>query len=207
MIRHFKRIDGKHIQTVSGQNRYAFNLSDTTDFLTLQKMAKQKELHGSTIRFFDFKSGNVYEPFVRKANVFYSEPTFLSEIFYFLQVDYNEQKVSLCRYTPGSFLEKETELCIGNINLSNLKIIGSSVNIVSQGKVFECFYPLRFSFPDDGLHHAILIDGGMVHFQDSIDDNSGGVLYRVVSKDFSGYTRSIEVGFLRQAADGTWWIV
>lgn len=103
-------------------------------------------------------------------------------------------------------MEKETELCIGNINLSNLKIIGSSVNIVSQGKVFECFYPLRFSFPDDGLHHAILIDGGMVHFQDSIDDNSGGVLYRVVSKDFNGYTRSIEVGFLRQAADGTWWI-
>ncbi len=56
MIKRFKEIEGRYIEKIIGQDRFAFAHSDTTDFYDLIEWAERGGYQGSIIMFFDFES-------------------------------------------------------------------------------------------------------------------------------------------------------
>jgi hypothetical protein len=44
---------------------------------------------GAVLYFYDFETGDVYQPFEKKRNVVYSRPEFADGYYYFLQGDYD----------------------------------------------------------------------------------------------------------------------
>ena len=216
MIKRFREVEGRYIEKIIGQDRFAYAHSDTSDFYDLIEWSKAGGYQGSIIIFFDFNSGNVYKPFAKKRNVIYSDPVYAGGFYYFLQGDYDEKKIYLYRCIPEDVVEKVAELDAEEVNLYNLRIIGEPVHIVSQDGSFECYYPERISFPVEGNERAIFMDEGKIYFEAWVEEGwdaekgCAADQYRyydkVIVKDYKGNTLSEEVGAIYQAADGTWWI-
>lgn len=216
MIRRFKEVAGRSVEWIIGQHRFAFAHSDTNDFYDLVECSKTGGYQGSVILFYDFASGNVFQPFEKRRNVLYSDPVYAESFYYFLQGDYNKKKIALYRYIPEDVLEKVTELCTEEVNLYNLRIIGDPVHIISQEDSFECYYPEKLSFPLAFHESVIFMENGKIYFQawneegwsdskecasDQATDSD-----KVIIKDYKGNILSEDVGVICQAADGTWWI-
>ena len=83
----FSEIYGKTIETIAGQTRYGFAMSDIEDFYDMLEWEKQGGYQGSVILFYDFASGNVYRPFQKMRNILYGKPFYKHGFFYFLQGD------------------------------------------------------------------------------------------------------------------------
>lgn len=216
MIKKFKETEGRYIEKILGQDRLAFAHSDTSDFYDLIEWSKAGGYQGSVIIFFDFDSGNVYRPFAKKRNVVYSDPVYADGFYYFLQGDYDEKKVTLYCYIPEKDAEKVTELSTEEVNLYNLRIIGSGVHIVSQDDRFVCYYPEKISFPAAKEETVIFMDDGKIYFEKWIEEGwddekdcateNYDFYYKVIVRDHEGNMISEERGSIYQAADGTWWI-
>lgn len=216
MIQRFKHIEGVYIEKIEGQDRLAFSFSDTTDFYDLIEWAEQGGYQGSVISFYDFSNGNVYTPFTKQKNVVYSKPRYLNGFYYFLQGNYDAQKIVLYRHFPEDLLEAVTKLGLEEVNLYNLNIIGTDIHIISQDDTFQCYYPEKFSFPL-GQHESVaLIEDGKVYCEVWIEEgwdnekNCATEHYKyydkIVIRDYHGTILSEEVGSLCQGTDGVWWI-
>ena len=72
MIRKFKAIKGKYIEKIYGQDRLAYAMSDNEDFYDLIAWSERGGYQGAVIYFYDFETGDVYQPFEKKKNVVYS---------------------------------------------------------------------------------------------------------------------------------------
>ena len=166
--------------------------------------------------FYDFETGDVYQPFEKKRNVVYSRPEFADGYYYFLQGDYDAKTVVLYRYFPDDFLAPVVTLPLDDVDLYNLRIVGNPVHIISQNEALRCYYPEAFSFPLEPNETVCFIEDGRVYIEAWIeegwdDENDRATdeynyYHKVVVKDFHGNLISEEVGALGQAADGTWWM-
>lgn len=216
MIRYFKEVEGRYIEKIIGQDRFAFAHSDTSDFYDLIEWSKAGEYYGSILLSFDFDTGDVYRPFAKKKNVVYSDPVYAGGFYYFLQGDYSEKKIALYRCIPEKILEKVTELSTEEVRLYNLRVIGDPVHIISQQDSFACCYPEKISFPVGVNEHAIFMGDGKIYFEawveEGWDDEKGCATdqykyyNKVIVRNYEGNTLSEETGAIYQAADGTWWI-
>lgn len=216
MLKRFEKITGNAIETICGQNRFAFSHSDTADFYDLPERLQYGSYPGSVLRFYDLFTGKVYQPFDKQQNVLYSNPVYLENKYYFLQGDFSCKVIRLYRWEPDSCLQQVTELPIEEVNLYNLHIIGDSVHIVSQDEQFVCYYPQTFSFPLGSSESAIRIEGDKVYLEAWVEEgwdaekNCATDRYRyydkLIIRDFDGNLLSEEVGSLYQAPDGSWWI-
>ncbi len=216
MIRRFDEVKGNGIQTVYGQYRFAFAHSDNTDFYDLIEWAERGGYQGSVLSFYDFETGTVYTPFEKKRDVVYSDPDYADGFFYFLQGDYGERIITLYRYLPGESPVPVTAFSTEEVNLYNLRIVGSPLHVISQDSVFACYYPEKFSFPLKPNETVVLIEDGKVYIEAWIEegwDNENDCAsenYRfynkIVVKDFDGNLLSEETGSLHQSQDGTYWI-
>lgn len=216
MIKHFKEIEGKYIEKIIGQDRFAFAHSDTSDFYDLIEWAKSGGYQGSIIMFFDFNTGNVYRPFMKRRNVVYSNPVYIGGFYYLLQGDYDKKKIILYRYLPEEILEKVTELSTEEVNLYNLRIVGEPLHIISQEDTFVCYYPEKICFPIEPNETVAFMEADKIYFEAWVEEgwddandcatDSYNYYNKVIVKDYKGNTLSEDVGFIYQAADGTWWI-
>ena len=216
MVRRFEKVTGRYIEKIIGQDRFAYAHSDTNDFYDLIEWSKAGGYQGSVIRFYDFETGEVYEPFPKKRNVVYSNPVYAEGWYYFLQGDYDEKKIPLYRYIPGGLPEKETELSTEAVELYNLRLIGNPVHVISQDRTFECYYPERISFPVSPQESVAFMEDGKIYIEKWIEEGWDEEAQRatdrynyydkVIVKDSNGNILSEEVGSLYQAADGTWWM-
>lgn len=216
MIKHFKETEGRNIERIAGQDRFAFAHTDSNDFYDLAEWSISGGYPGSSLMFFDFASGDVYKPFAKKRNVLYSDPVYADGFYYFLRGDYGERKITLYRCMPGTVLEKVTELDTEEVDLYNLRVIGDSVHIISQGERFACYYPESLSFPMESNETAVFISDSKIYFEAWIEEGwdsekgCAGENYKyyskVIVKDYQGNTLSEETGSLHHAADGSWWI-
>lgn len=216
MLKRFEKITGNAIETICGQNRFAFSHSDTADFYDLPERLQYGRYPGSVLRFYDLFTGKVYQPFDKQQNVLYSNPAYLENKYYFLQGDFSCKVIRLCRWDPDSCLQQVTELPIEEVNLYNLHIIGDSVHIVSQDEQFTCYYPQTFSFPLGSSESAIRIEEDKVYLTSWVEEgwdtekNCATDRYRyydkLIIRDFDGNLLSEEVGSLYQAPDGSWWL-
>lgn len=215
-MKRFEKITGNAIETICGQNRFAFSHSDIADFYDLLERLQYGRYPGSVLRFYDLLTGKVYQPFDKQQNVLYSNPVYLENKYYFLQGDFSCKVIRLCRWDPDSCLQQVTELPIEEVNLYNLHIIGDSVHIVSQDEQFTCYYPQTFSFPLGSSESAIRIEGDKVYLTSWVEEgwdtekNCATDRYRyydkLIIRDFDGNLLSEEIGLLYQAPDGSWWL-
>lgn len=216
MIRRFKSINGKYIEKIYGQDRLAFAMSDNEDLYDLIAWSERGGYQGAVLYFYDFETGEVYQPFEKKRNVVYSRPEFADGYYYFLQGDYDTKTVVLYRYSPDDFLEAVVSLALDDIDLFNLRIVGNPVHIISQNEELQCYYPESFSFPLEPNETVCFIEDGSVYIEAWIeegwdDENDRATdeynyYHKVVVKDFHGDLISEEIGALCQTADGTWWM-
>lgn len=216
MIKKFKKTEGKYIEKIVGQDKLAYAMSDHEDFYDLIEWSKRGGYQGSVISFYDFETGDVYQPFEKKKNVVYSPPAFADGFYYFLQGDYDEDMVTLYRYYPNTTLKPVVALKMDEIDLYNLNIVGNPVHIISQDDIFRCYYPKAFSFPLKPNESVLLIEDDRVYIEAWIEEgwddendcatDKYNYYNKVITKDYHGNILSEEVGALHQSADGTWWI-
>ena len=216
MIRKFKSVNGKYIEKIYGQDRLAFAMSDNEDLYDLIAWSERGGYQGAVLYFYDFETGDVYQPFEKKRNVVYSRPEFADGYYYFLQGDYDAKTVVLYRYFPDDLLAPVVTLPLDDVDLYNLRIVGNPVHIISQNEALRCYYPEAFSFPLEPNETVCFIEDGRVYIEAWIeegwDDENDRVTdeynyyHKVVVKDFHGKLISEEIGALGQAADGTWWM-
>lgn len=215
-INRFEPISGTSVQDISGQSRYGYSLSDTTDFYDMTELLSNGGHIGTTISFYDYDTRKVYEPFSRQWNVLYGNPVYLQNYFWFLQGNYNTDKFTLYKYLPGEMPEKITQLNISDVNPYNLHVIGEDIHIVSEDEAFECYYPEPFKFQKELNETVEIIAEGKVYLsawmEEGLDEQSDCATedYRyyekLIIRDFEGNVLSEEVGYLEQRLDGTWWM-
>ena len=216
MVRRFKSVNGKYIEKIYGQDRLAFAMSDNEDLYDLIACSERGGYQGAVLYFYDFETGDVYQPFEKKKNVVYSRPEFADGYYYFLQGDYDAKTVVLYRYFPDDLLAPVVTLPLDDVDLYNLRIVGNPVHIISQNEELRCYYPEAFSFPLEPNETVCFIEDGRVYIEAWIeegwdDENDRATdeydyYHKVVVKDFHGNLISEEIGALGQAADGTWWM-
>ena len=216
MVRRFKSVNGKYIEKIYGQDRLAFAMSDNEDLYDLIAWSERGGYQGAVLYFYDFETGDVYQPFEKKRNVVYSRPEFADGYYYFLQGDYDAKTVVLYRYFPDDLLAPVVTLPLDDVDLYNLRIVGNPVHIISQNEELRCYYPEAFSFPLEPNETVCFIEDGCVYIEAWIeegwdDENDRATdeynyYHKVVVKDFHGNLISEEIGALGQAADGTWWM-
>lgn len=216
MFKRFEKITGSYIETISGQQRFAFSHSDAVDFYDLPERLQSGSYSGSVLRFHDLATGKVYQPFDKQQNVLYGNPVCLKGRYYFLQGDFNRGVIRLYQCVPDRFLQQLTELPIDKINLYNLHIIGEAAHIVSQDEQLVCYYPQKFSFPLGSSESAIWIEEDKVYLEAWVEEgwdaekDCATDRYRyydkLIIRDFDGNLLSEEVGSLYQAPDGSWWL-
>ena len=216
MVRRFKSVNGKYIEKIYGQDRLAFAMSDNEDLYDLIAWSERGGYQGAVLYFYDFETGDVYQPFEKKRNVVYSRPEFADGYYYFLQGDYDTKTVVLYRYFPDDLLAPVVTLPLDDVDLYNLRIVGNPVHIISQNEALRCYYPEAFSFPLEPNETVCFIEDGRVYIEAWIeegwdDENDRATdeynyYHKVVVKDFHGNLISEEIGALGQAADGTWWM-
>ncbi len=216
MVRRFKSVNGKYIEKIYGQDRLAFAMSDNEDLYDLIAWSERGGYQGAVLYFYDFETGDVYQPFEKKRNVVYSRPEFADGYYYFLQGDYDTKTVVLYRYFPDDLLAPVVTMPLDDVDLYNLRIVGNPVHIISQNEALRCYYPEAFSFPLEPNETVCFIEDGCVYIEAWIeegwdDENDRATdeydyYHKVVVKDFHGNLISEEIGALGQAADGTWWM-
>ena len=216
MVRRFKSVNGKYIEKIYGQDRLAFAMSDNEDLYDLFAWSERGGYQGAVLYFYDFETGDVYQPFEKKRNVVYSRPEFADGYYYFLQGDYDAKTVVLYRYFPDDLLAPVVTMPLDDVDLYNLRIVGNPVHIISQNEELRCYYPEAFSFPLEPNETVCFIEDGRVYIEAWIeegwdDENDRATdeydyYHKVVVKDFHGNLISEEIGALGQAADGTWWM-
>ncbi len=215
-LRRFEVISGRYIEVIPGQSRIGYSMSDTTDFYDMSEWDKKGGYQGSTISFYDYDNGKVYEPFQKQRNVLYSAPVYLKNSFWFLQGDYNSGKITLFKYLPDKIPKLIVQLDIEDVDPYNLRIIGEDGYIISEDEEFVSYYPESFRFPKNPNESVMMIADGKVYlsawveegWDDEKDCATEEYKYyeKVIVKDFKGNVLSEMMGSLQQHPDGTWWI-
>lgn len=216
MIRRFKKVNGKYIERIVGQDRLAYAMSDNEDFYDLIAWSRRGGYQGSVILFYDFQTGDVYQPFEKQRDTVYSQPVFADGYYYFLQGCYDKNRITLYRYLPETTLEEVVAMKADEVDLYNLNIVGNPVHVISQKDDFRSYYPESFSFPLMPNESVCFIEDGKVYIEAWIEEgwddendcatDEYNYYTRIIVKDFKGNILSEETGSLHQASDGTWWI-
>lgn len=134
----------------------------------------------------------------------YASPYFYDGYIYFLQGNFNIDKIILYKYLPGSCCKIITAFSISAINLYNFQIIGSNLNVISQDKKLICYYPEQFEISMKENENVVFIDDDLIYFTAWIEE--GVVNDKIIVKDKKGNIIYEKVGTFNQMIDGSWWI-
>lgn len=217
-FKEFSEINGDYIEEIPGQARFAYGISDMDDLFEIEDIIKYDGFYkGSLIRFYDYQTGEVYLPFEQKENIAYGRPIYIRNIFYILQVDFNEGLANIYKYNPGKVLEKIFDYKIKDLSTYNLELIGSDLHLISQdSEKLEIYYPYRKTVKLAGSESVILIDDGKVYINRWIEEgwddekDRAGEDYsyydKLIIKDLDSNIIEERIGNLYQSPDGTWWL-
>ena len=134
----------------------------------------------------------------------YASPYFYDGYIYFLQGNFNIDKIILYKYLPGSCCKIITAFSISAINLYNFQIIGSNLNVISQDKKLTCYYPEQFEISMKENENVVFIDDDLIYFTAWIEE--GVVNDKIIVKNKKGNIIYEKVGTFNQMIDGSWWV-
>lgn len=80
-LNRFEVVTGRYIEEIPGQSRIGYAMSDTTDFYDMIEWSKKGGYQGSTISFYDYNNGKVYEPFQKTEKCVIWNSCLFKEIF------------------------------------------------------------------------------------------------------------------------------
>ena len=218
IYKEFSEINGEYIEEIPGQDRFGFGLSDMDDFFEIEEIIKHDGFYkGSLIRFYDYQTGKVYQPFERQKNIAYGRPIYIGDIFYILQVDFDEGFANIYKYFPEENLEKIFDYKVKDLSTYNLSLIGLDLHLISQDSDYlEIYYPYRKTVTLAGNESVLLIDDGKVYINawieegwDDVKDMPGedySYYEKLIIKDFDSNILSERLGNLHQRGDGSWWL-
>ena len=197
---------------LKGTDRYAYGLSDFENAWDLEDWQENGGYQGSVLYLYDLYENKIYIPFEKRKNVLYQEPLFYNDMIYFLQIDYDNQKINLYHLSSSKPLEKVTDFSIGEVNLYNLGLTGEKVHITSQDDSFISYYPERFEIKLEPNESVICIADGKIYINAWIEEgvendeitNNYSYYEKILIKDKEGKLLSEEVGSLTQFPDGKW---
>ena len=215
-IRLFDEVDGSFVEDIYGQKRLGFALDDLADFYDIPDIIEANGYYsGSIIKFYDFKTGQVYKPFGKKKNVAYGRPVFLDGYYYLIQGDFENGLINLYRFDLSFMPEKITDLKISDVKLYNLSIYGKGIFIASSDEDFEIYYPFRKTIKLKTNESVIFIEEDKVYISAWIEEgrddekNLAGPDYKyyekLIIKDLEGKRLSERVGNLF-SRDGRYWL-
>ncbi len=99
-INRFSKVNGYYIEKIYGQERLAYAISETEDFYDMIGFMERDGYKGSVILFYDYETGEVYQPFSKKENVMYGKPIYSEGYYYFLQGSFiKEPKMKFVKET------------------------------------------------------------------------------------------------------------
>ena len=214
----FSEINGQYLEEIPDQTRFAYGISDLDDFFEIEDIIKYDGFYkGSLIRFYDYQAGKVYLPFDLKENIAYGRPIYIGDIFYILQVDFNEGLANIYKYYPGESLEKIIDYKLKDLSTYNLSLIGLDLHLISQDSdKLEIYYPYRKTLKLAENESALLIDDGKVYINAWIEEgwdeskDKAGEEYsyydKLIIKDMDSNILSERLGNLHQSPDGSWWL-
>lgn len=218
IYKEFSEIKGQYVEEIPGQARFGYGISDMDDFFEIEDIIKHDGFYkGSLIRFYDYQTGKVYLPFEQKKNISYGKTIYIGDVFYILQVDFNEGLANIYKYYPGQILEKVFDYKIKDLSTYNLELIGNDLHLISQdSENLEIYFPYRKTVKLAGSESVLLIDDGKVYInrwiEEGWDDEKGraGEDYsyydKLIIKDFNSNIIEERIGNLYQRHDGTWWL-
>lgn len=205
-------INGITPTLLKGTDRYAYGLSDFENAWDLEDWQENGGYQGSVLYLYDLYENKIYIPFEKRKNVLYQEPLLYNDMIYFLQIDYDNQKINLYHLSSSKPLEKVTDFSIGEVNLYNLGLTGEKVHITSQDDSFISYYPERFEIKLEPNESVICIADGKIYINAWIEEgvendeitNNYSYYEKILIKDKEGKLLSEEVGSLTQFPDGKW---
>ena len=205
-------INGITPTLLKGTDRYAYGLSDFENAWDLEDWQENGGYQGSVLYLYDLYENKIYIPFEKRKNVLYQEPLFYNDMIYFLQIDYDNQKINLYHLSSSKPLEKVIDFSISEVNLYNLGLTGEKVHITSQDDSFISYYPERFEIKLEPNESVICIADGKIYINAWIEEgvendeitNNYSYYEKILIKDKEGKLLSEEVGSLTQFPDGKW---
>lgn len=205
-------INGITPTLLKGTDRYAYGLSDFENAWDLEDWQENGGYQGSVLYLYDLYENKIYIPFEKRKNVLYQEPLLYNDMIYFLQIDYDNQKINLYHLSSSKPLEKVTDFSISEVNLYNLGLTGEKVHITSQDDSFISYYPERFEIKLEPNESVICIADGKIYINAWIEEgvendeitNNYSYYEKILIKDKEGKLLSEEVGSLTQFPDGKW---
>lgn len=205
-------INGITPTLLKGTDRYAYGLSDFENAWDLEDWQENGGYQGSVLYLYDLYENKIYIPFEKRKNVLYQEPLFYNDMIYFLQIDYDNQKINLYHLSSSKPIEKVTDFSIGEVNFYNLGLTGEKVHITSQDDSFISYYPERFEIKLEPNESVICIADGKIYINAWIEEgvendeitNNYSYYEKILIKDKEGKLLSEEVGSLTQFPDGKW---
>lgn len=225
----FKRAEkvtgnGLFLERIKGQERYYFLLDSKDDVLYFEinpTLFKHAGIEGDSLKFYDFKTGKIYEPIKPQDNVIYSDAiVYFDGYIYFTQLDLNNWTLTLYQYLPGKELTKKFVRVVADLDLYNPHLVPGDDGpfIVGEDRdgdeITEIgFYPENFRAKrEDSGDELTLIKDHQLYFDTMVDeyDNAGNFVNNhdeIVVKDFDGKVVHREKGTMKLLPDGTWWII
>ena len=205
-------INGITPTLLKGTDRYAYGLSDFENAWDLEDWQENGGYQGSVLYLYDLYENKIYIPFEKRKNVLYQEPLLYNDMIYFLQIDYDNQKINLYHLSSSKPLEKVIDFSISEVNLYNLGLTGEKVHITSQDDSFISYYPERFEIKLEPNESVICIADGKIYINAWIEEgvendeitNNYSYYEKILIKDKEGKLLSEEVGSLTQFPDGKW---
>ena len=138
-------VQGLNLEPVPGQLRYGCGMTDFEDFYDIAEYVNEKAYLGNQIVFGDYETGAVYTPFEKERNIAYGGVKWIEGYFYFLKADFSKKTVTIMQYRPDWDCKECFSIGMAEVELYNLRIVGTPIHLISQSEEMRCYYPEQFS--------------------------------------------------------------
>lgn len=207
-------VQGLNLEPVLGQLRYGCGMTDFEDFYEIAEYVDEKGYQGNQIVFGDYETGEMYIPFEKERNIAYGGVEWVEGDFYFLKADFNQKTVSMIRYQPERGCQEYVTIGMNEVQLYNLRIVGTPAHLISQDEEMRCYYPEQFSIALSDRESVVQIEDNRIY---SCCWEEEGVAEGEITEDYKYYEKMIvrnrfgdvvseELGALTRLPDGQWWL-
>ena len=189
-------------------------MTDFEDFYDIAECVNEKAYLGNQIVFGDYETGAVYTPFEKERNIAYGGVEWIEGYFYFLKADFSKKTVTIMQYRPDWECKEYFSIEMAEVELYNLRIVGTPVHLISRSEEMRCYYPEQFSIKLSVRESVIEIVDNLIYCSSWEEEGiaDGGVTEdykyyeKLIVRNRFGDVMSEEPGALTRLPNGQWWL-
>ena len=189
----FSPVTGNDLTIIQGQSRYGVECQDNAiDIydLTTEKYWQKHPFPGNQLVFFDFQTGQKFEPISSKENQFFFSVIYQYGYFYFLHALLKQDQLTLFKYLPGQEPEIIHQMPLTGLHTYNLSLVYDKAHvwIASFDDNIDFYYPQKSSVVNEPDQTLLFINDTKLYFEQDSDFYSDNdyehVPDRIIIKDF-----------------------